>query len=81
MRLEAVFSYGAAFHLHDTPLSADQVIAELDDERVLLRATVENTAELRWWLLGFGDLVEVIAPADLREEFRTRATAMAAKYH
>jgi predicted DNA-binding transcriptional regulator YafY len=80
MRLEAVFSHGAAFHLHDTPVSADQVLTELDHERVLLQATVENTAELRWWLLGFGELVDVLAPADLREEFRARAAAMAALY-
>jgi predicted DNA-binding transcriptional regulator YafY len=80
IRLKAVFSHGAALHLHDTPLSADQVLTELDHERVLLRATVENTAELRWWLLGFGELVEVLAPADLRAEFRERAAALAAKY-
>jgi predicted DNA-binding transcriptional regulator YafY len=80
IRLEAVFSRGAAFHLHDTPLSADQHITDLDEGRVLLRATVDNTAELRWWLLGFGDLVEVLAPAELREEFRARAAAMAAMY-
>jgi predicted DNA-binding transcriptional regulator YafY len=80
IRLEAVFSHGAAFHLHDAPLSADQVVTELDRERVLLRATVENTAELRWWLLGFGELVEVLAPADLRREFRERAAALAARY-
>src|SRR5882724_173062 len=80
MRLEAVFRHGAAFHLHDTPLGADQVLTELDDERVLVRATVENPAELRWWLLGFGELVEVLAPIDLRDEFRTRATAMVALY-
>jgi predicted DNA-binding transcriptional regulator YafY len=78
--LEAVFSRGAHLHLRDTPLSADQVLTALDDERVLVRATVENTAELRWWLLGFGELVEVRAPTDLREEFRTRATTMAAVY-
>ena len=75
IHFEAMFLHGAAFHLRDTPLSADQVITELDDERVLVRATVENTAELRWWLLGFGELVEVLAPADLREEFRARAVA------
>jgi predicted DNA-binding transcriptional regulator YafY len=63
-----------------SPLSVDQVLTALDDERVLVRATVDNTAELRWWLLGFGDFVEVLAPADLREEFRTRAVAMAARY-
>jgi predicted DNA-binding transcriptional regulator YafY len=80
MHLEAVFSRGAHLHLQDTPLSADQRLTELDDERVLLRATVDNTAELRWWLLGVGELVEVLAPADLREEFRTRATTMAALY-
>ena len=80
MHLEAVFSRGAHLHLHDTPLSADQRLTELDDERVLLHATVDNTAELRWWLLGFGELVEVLAPADFREEFRTRATTMAALY-
>jgi predicted DNA-binding transcriptional regulator YafY len=80
IHLEAVFNHGADFHLHDTPLSADQVIAELDHERVLVRATVQDTAELRWWLLGFGELVEVLAPADLREEFRARAAVMAAMY-
>jgi predicted DNA-binding transcriptional regulator YafY len=80
IHLEAVFSHGAAFHLYDTPLSADQVLTELDHERVLLRATVENTAELRWWLLGFGELVEVLDPADLRSEFRERAAALAARY-
>jgi predicted DNA-binding transcriptional regulator YafY len=80
MRLEAVFHHGAAFHLHDTPVSADQVLTELDHGRVLLQATVENTAELRWWLLGFGELVEVLAPADLRGEFRERTAALAARY-
>jgi predicted DNA-binding transcriptional regulator YafY len=80
IRLEAVFRHGAHLHLHDTPLSADQVLTALDDEQVLLRATVGNTAELRWWLLGFGELVEVLAPADLRAEFRMRATALAATY-
>jgi predicted DNA-binding transcriptional regulator YafY len=80
IRLEAVFRCGAHLHLQDTPLSADQVLTKLDHERVLARATVENTAELRWWLLGFGELVEVLAPADLRDEFRMRATAMVALY-
>jgi predicted DNA-binding transcriptional regulator YafY len=56
------------------------VLTELDHERMLLRATVENTAELRWWILGFGELVEVLAPADLRGEFRERASALAATY-
>jgi len=80
MRLKAVFSHGAHLHLHDTPLSGDQHITILDHDRVIVRATVENTAERRWWLLGFGELVEVLAPANLRDEFHMRATAMAAMY-
>jgi predicted DNA-binding transcriptional regulator YafY len=79
--LEAVFRAGAHRHLHDTPLSADQVITELGDDRVLVRATVNNTEELRWWLLGFGEFVEVLAPAALREKFRERTVAMAELYH
>jgi predicted DNA-binding transcriptional regulator YafY len=79
--LEAVFRAGADLHLRDTPLSADQVIEALDDDRALVRATVQDTAELHWWLLGFGELVEVRAPAALREQFRARAAAMAALYH
>lgn len=79
--LEAVFRAGAHLHLRDTPLSADQVIEELDDDRVLVCAAVQDTAELQWWLLGFGELVEVRAPAVLREKFRERAVAMAALYH
>jgi predicted DNA-binding transcriptional regulator YafY len=80
IRLEAVFSRGAAFHLSETPLSADQRVTDLDDARVVVHATVENTAELRWWLCGFGAEVEVLAPADLREEFRAIAAAMATVY-
>jgi predicted DNA-binding transcriptional regulator YafY len=68
IRVEAAFSHGAAFHLHDTSLSDDQHITELDAERVILHAIVDNTSELRWWLLGFGEQVEVLAPAELREE-------------
>jgi hypothetical protein len=39
-RLEAVFRQGVAFHLHDPPLSAAQVLTALDDERGRLRAPV-----------------------------------------
>jgi hypothetical protein len=60
-RLEAVFRQGVAFHLHDQPLSAAQVLTALDDERGRLRAPVAPTAELRGWLVGVGALVEVRA--------------------
>ncbi len=67
-------------HLYETPLSPDQTITKTDDQRLEIRATVKDTQQLRWWLLGFGSGVEVVEPADLREEFREIAQKMAARY-
>jgi predicted DNA-binding transcriptional regulator YafY len=41
---------------------------------------VLDTQQLRWWLLGFGDGVEVMKPAKLRREFRDMARGMAEIY-
>jgi predicted DNA-binding transcriptional regulator YafY len=71
----------AAAHLHETPMSADQVI--VDDTRegwVTVTATVRDTSELRWWLLGFADQIEVTAPVSVRKELATAAAATAALY-
>jgi hypothetical protein len=46
----------------------------------MVEATVLDTAELRWWLLGFGDGVEVLAPEVLRQDFQMTALRMAAYY-
>ncbi len=47
---------------------------------MLVEATVADTAELRWWLAGFGSSVEVLGPASLREEFREEARRLARIY-
>ena len=51
-----------------TRLAADQVVEEADDDHFRLTATVNDTAQLRWWLLSFGSKVEVLEPVGLREE-------------
>ena len=66
IQLVAVFERGAAAHLYETPLSVDQVIEAIGDDRARVWATVRDTAQLEWWLLAFGDLVEVLEPASLR---------------
>jgi len=78
--LAALFEADAAQHLYETPLAGDQRLTERDDGRVLLRATVGDTLELRWWLLGFGDQVEVVKPAGLRAAFARIAASMAGRY-
>lgn len=78
--LRAVFSRAAGEHLHETPLSADQVLVTGADGSLQLTATVPNTRALVWWLLGFGDGVTVHEPADLRQEMASIAARMAASY-
>ncbi|MFC3458169.1 helix-turn-helix transcriptional regulator [Massilia haematophila] len=78
--LRAVFTRAAGEHLHETPLSADQVLSAGADGRLHLAATVPNTRALVWWLLGFGDGVVIQEPASLREELAGIARRMAAAY-
>lgn len=69
IKLIVIFDQGAAFHLTETPLSTDQKFVNKCDGRVQITATVKNSLQLRWWLLGFGEYVEVIKPKTLRDEF------------
>lgn len=74
------FSREAGEHLWDTPLAADQSVAELPDGRLEVRATVAVSLQLRWWLLGFADGVEVVSPASLRDELIGRLRGAVALY-
>lgn len=77
LRMEAP----AAAHLIETPLSKDQVIT--DDERdgwVRIAATVDDTSQLRWWVLGFGDQVEVVSPHKLRRTITADLAAASTNY-
>lgn len=65
--LKAKFTADAGEHLFETPLSKDQRIRTLDDGSLLVSASVANTPQLIWWLLGFGDGVEVLEPSAIRE--------------
>ena len=73
IRLKAIFKNPAGNHLYETPLSIDQVLLVQDDKHLHLSATVINTEQLRWWLLGFGESVEVLAPVKLRKSMTKSA--------
>jgi len=70
IKLKALFFDGAGHHLLETPLSEDQKTSESDDGELLVEATVNDSAQIRWWLMGFGDGVEVLEPEALRDEFK-----------
>ena len=80
INLKALFDKGAAPDLYETKLAPNQKLTEQSDGRLLLEVTVRDDIQLRWWLKGFGEQVEVVEPADLRNEFAVMATKMAEKY-
>lgn len=80
VHLEAVFTREAAAHLAECPLADDQQIVPNGTGHVRVRATVLDTKELRWWLLGFGDQVTVLGPVRLRDRMRDTVAGMAAAY-
>lgn len=71
--LVAEFSRKAAVHLAECLLSADHPLTNTRESRTRVSATVQNTAELRWWLLGYGGKFNVISHASLRDEFHAIA--------
>ena len=64
----------------ERPLSADQVIEDISEQVVRLVATVQNTAEFRRWLLGFGAYADVVSPESLRIEMKSLINQMAHRY-
>ena len=59
-----------ARYLSETPLSDDQILKEDAQKEgwFILSATVNDTAQLRWWLRAHATECEVLEPALLRQE-------------
>lgn len=66
--------------LTEAPIALNQRICSVGTDKFELTATVTDTLQLRWWLRGFGERVEVIEPAKLRNDFVELAAQMAAMY-
>lgn len=79
IRLEAFVSKGLAAILVETPLSEDQVLV-VDGERCHLTATVADSWQLQWWVLGQVPQIEIIRPVAFRKRVTELLTAAATKY-
>lgn len=66
--------------LEEAPLSLEQRVTPMEDGRIEVRATVPDSWELRWWILGRGSSVEVIRPVALRREIAQAHREAAARY-
>lgn len=80
IRLIARFDAAAAKSLLETPLSTEQENIELKDGRVEIRATLNESERLRWWLMAFGSEVEVVEPEHLRLALREDAEKVLKRY-
>ena len=78
--LEAEFTARVAGLLKESPLSLDQTITPFTDNTFIVKSTVHNTRELRWWLQSFGAEVTVISPESLRNEFKNMAKNLLQQY-
>ena len=58
-----------------------QQVSWNDDGAIDFKARVDGLGEIMWWILGYGDQVEVLAPASLRKRLATMSQSMASKYN
>lgn len=65
--------------VRDTPLSTDMQLIQLEHGHSL-RATVNNSWQLRWWLLSQGDSLIVEHPLALRQQIAETLSSAAAHY-
>ena len=80
IRLEIRCRKWVAAFLAETPLSADQQTEQDTGGWIRLTASVNDTWQLRWWILAQGPSVEVCMPKDLREEIRKTLSEAIGQY-
>lgn len=69
--IEAWVNEGLSRLLAETPLSNDMLLAPKDDG-ALVTATVNDSWELRWWILSHAGSIQIRKPASLAEEITFR---------
>lgn len=80
IKLVVRFREETAQHLLETPLSTDQRVTPDGEGWMKVQATVIETSQLYWWLLGFGDGVVVLEPRHVRGEISKTVGTMANLY-
>ena len=81
IRLELRITKWLAGYLDERRLSHDQTITPIrGDERFRLRATVQATEQLQWWLRSFGPALEVMKPTALRRRMANEVDELTVMY-
>ena len=67
LKLEALVDVDLGRILGETPISEDQKL-KMIDYQYSLKATVQDSWQLRWWILSQANGIEVVKPVKLRKE-------------
>jgi len=57
-----------------------QEVTWQDDRSIIFEVRVDGLSEILWWILGYGDQVEVLKPKPLRDRVRKAAEKMLNQY-
>jgi len=77
--IELRFSRKVAKNVAEVQWHATQKNYFNDDGTLTVNFRVDGLGEITWWILGYGDQVEVIAPAALRKKIAKTAQRMVEK--
>lgn len=80
IKIRLKFSQMAGGHLYETPISQKQKIRLSNDGFIIVEDEVVDDMELRFWIQGFADRVEVLGPKKLREEFKLSSQRLSNMY-
>jgi predicted DNA-binding transcriptional regulator YafY len=75
-----LFAPSVARRVQETTWHPSQELQQLPDGRIRLTLKVSSWLELRHWVLGWGEAVEVVEPAELRNSVRTAVASLARTY-
>ena len=80
VEVEVLFAPAVAKRVQETTWHPSQQLQQLPDGRVRMTLTVSSWLELRHWVLGWGETVEVMRPAELRNSVRAAVASLARTY-
>ena len=80
VEVELRFAAKVASRVREARWHPTERVAEEPDGSLTWRATVAGPIEIRLWILSWGDDVEVVAPASLREDVAATHARAAARY-
>ena len=80
IRLKAEVSTKLACYLAESPLTLDQRLVSLSEDRHLLTVSIKDSWQLGFWILSQGPEITVLHPLGLRQRIRHSLSATLATY-